>query len=370
MKPKRGTGSIYKRGNIWWIKYYQGGDPIRESSESEKESDAWKLLRRRQADITIGRFTGPDADKVTIKELSEDLKNHYTADGNKKSLEALGWRLKHLLPFFGHLKAHGLRAEQVNKYIVMRQEGDAANATIDRELAALKRMYSLGIQTEKIFRKPYIRMLRENNVRKGFYEHGEFIALRRALPDYLRPVVTFAYYTGWRREEILSLQWKQVDLANKSVRLDPGTTKNGDGRIIFLEGEPLEALIGQSEKRKHVHLPNEGSPVLLCPYVFHRNGKPIRDFRDAWAKACEATGLTGRLFHDFRRTAVKNMVDAGVPERVAMAISGHKTRSMFDRYHIVPPADLQTAASRIWAHAESKAERLTVVPLVSVGSSV
>ena len=225
-------------------------------------------------------------------------------------------------------------------------------------------MYNLRLQSETIHRKPYIPMLKENNARKGFFEHGEFVAFRNALPEYLQPLVTFAYYTGWRKQEILSLKWNQVDLNARTVRLDVGTTKNDKGRLIVLDGELLETMQGQWERRKVAEIPGQ-SPTLLCPYVFHRDGKPIRDFREAWAKARKETGLTAKILHDFRRTAVRDVVRAGVPERVAMMVIGHKTRSVFDRYNIVSEDDLKEAARRRWEYAQSQAKAAKVVPMKS-----
>jgi len=365
MRLRRGTGSIFRRGAIYWIKYYRNGQPYRETSASDKEADARKLLKQRIGEIAVGRFIGPEADKVTIRALSEDYEKDYQING-KKSLDKAKQTLKHLLPFFGDYRAHSIGTDLVRKYVSCRLEESAANATINRELAALKRMFNLGLQAEKIYRKPHIPMLQENNVRSGFFEHGEFIALRNASPDYFKPVVTFAYYIGWREQEILSLRWNQVDLNARTVRLNRGTTKEKAGRLIMLEGEPLEMIQGQWERRKVAEIPGQ-SPTLLCPYVFHRNGKRIGDIRDVWAKACVAAGLgqmveiegkkekkyVGAIFHDFRRTAIRNMVRAGVPERVAMMISGHKTRSVFDRYNIVSEDDLKQAALKVWEHAQT-----------------
>ena len=136
-----------------------------------------------------------------------------------------------------------------------------------------------------------------------------------------------------------------MDLNARTVRLGPGTTKRGQGRGIIIEGEILQVMQEQWERRKVAEIPGQ-SPTLLCPYVFHRKRNQIRGFRDLWAKACKETNLGGRVFHDFRRTAVRNMVRAGVPERVAMTVSGHKTRSVFDRYNIVNKDELKEAARK------------------------
>ncbi|HXV83814.1 MAG TPA: site-specific integrase, partial [Candidatus Binatia bacterium] len=341
-------------------------------SGSEKESEARKLLKKRLGEITLGRFIGPDAERVTIRELAQDYLNDYRINRRKSidKAERMVTRIDEdgketdsdLMVYFGDCKAHSVGADTVKKYVSRRLEAGAANASINRELAALKRMYSLGLEAEKIYRKPHIAMLQEDNVRKGFFEHGEFVAFRNALPEYFKPVVTFAYYTGWRKQEILSLKWNQVDLNARTVRLDPGTTKNGAGRLVVLDGELLETIQAQWDRRKVAEIPGH-SPTLLCPYVFHHDGKPIRDFRKAWYNARKQTGLMVKTLHDFRRTAVRNMVRAGVNERVAMSVSGHKTRSVFDRYNIVSEEDLKEAARRTWEHAQSLEQAAKVVAL-------
>jgi len=207
---------------------------------------------------------------------------------------------------------------------------------------------------------PYIPMLKESNVRKGFFEDHEFFALRDGLPVHLRPVVTFAFHTGWRKGEILGLTWEKVDLKRGIVRLDPGETKNEEGRVIYLEDELMEELKALQKNRPP-----------SCPYVFHHQGRPIRDFRASWDAACLKADLwklkkddegnevkvPTKIFHDFRRTAVRNMLRSGIREKVAMMISGHKTRSVFDRYHIVSDEDLKEAAQKQQAYHEKKDEK-------------
>lgn len=180
----------------------------------------------------------------------------------------------------------------VTRYITQRQAEKAANATINRELAALKRMFSLAKQGEKIHHAPYIPMLKENNTRRGFFERDQFEAVRKRLPGYAQPVVTFAYITGWRvRSEILALQWRQVDFKAGTVRLDPGTTKNDEGRVFVMTPE-LRACL-EAQKATTDALQHKTGRII--PWVFHRRGRPLRGFRKAWKTACEDSGLPGRI---------------------------------------------------------------------------
>src|SRR5262249_3889324 len=185
-----------------------------------------------------------------------------------------------------------------------------------------------------------------------FLESWQFDALLARLPAFLHSPMTFAYYTGWRvHSEILPLTWDRVDLEAGTVRLYRGTTKNKDGRLIHLP-QVLSDII---ERQWQEHL--ESYPE--CPYVFHRSAERIKYFRRRWVRACQEAGIVGKIPHDFRRTAVRNLVRAGVPERVAMQICGHKTRAVFDRYNIVSSTDLKEAAKRIDQAVEQGQSRLS-----------
>jgi integrase len=199
-------------------------------------------------------------------------------------------------------------------------------------------------------------MLKEDNIRKGFFEHDDFLALRDALPPYLKGIVTFAYKVGWRVSEIRGLTWSQVDLNQGIVRLEAGDTKNAEARTVYLDDELKQISRQQYAARK--------KQKKIIPYVFPNqegNGK-IGDFRGAWNAACKKAGIGKRVFHDFRRTAVRNMIRSGIPERVAMMISGHKTRSVFDRYNIVSDSDLKMAAQR----QEEYLKSITVTKTVTI----
>lgn len=297
----------------------------------------------------------PQVTRLTFDEAAADLLTEYRTNG-RRSLDHLTRRIDLALrPFFHGSRMSGVTTTDIRTYIAKRQAAGAASATINRELAALKRMYSLALQAGNLLHRPYIPMLEENNTRRGFFEAERFRSVRNHLAPNLRPIVTFAYLTGWRvPSEVVTLQWAQVDRKARIVRLEPGTTKNREARVLpYGEIRDLRDLMDR-QWRAHQALARHG---ILSPYVFVRvvrnrkektvRVRPIRSFRRAWDSACKAAGCPGRIPHDFRRTAVRNLVRAGVPERVAMQITGHKTRSVFERYNIVSEGDLEEAARKL-----------------------
>jgi integrase len=336
-KYTHGSGTVYQRGKTWWVTYYVNGKQVWESARTKDKAEARRVLQGKIGQIAEGRYAGPLADRVTFDDLAMMLLTDYQVNG-KKTLRETRVRLeKHLRPCFGGKKAHEISTADVHAFIAKRQEEGATNAEINRETAALKRAFNLAMQAEKITRKPHVPKLEENSPRQGFFEPWQVDALLPKLPDFLRPPITLAYWTGWRMySEVLALTWDRVDLEAGTVRLYKGTTKNKDGPLFFLPAE-LKAVLEQQWADHLAH----------CPFVFHRQGKRIKDIRGSWERACREAGLSGRIPHDFRRTAIRNMVRAGIPERVAMQIAGHKTRDVFDRYNIVSEGDLIEAAQKL-----------------------
>ncbi len=177
-------------------------------------------------------------------------------------------------------------------------------------------------------------MLKESAPRQEFFSEEEYHRLLAKMPEELKAPLAFAFTMGWRiKSEVLSLTWERVDRTEGTVTLLTGTTKNGKGRVIYLPDE-LRAML----EHQHQTRPAE------CPWVFHRGGKRIKDFRGAWDTACQEAFLRGKVSHDLRRSAVRNLVRAGIPETVAMKVTGHADRSVFERYNIVSPGDLQQVA--------------------------
>jgi len=346
-------GSIYRRGKRWSIKYYRNGKPFYESTHSTSRAVAVRLLKKREGEIAVGKIPGILFDKVRFDELAEDLERDHEVN-SRKSLSRTKICLHHLLKFFGGRRVTDITTADIERYIKFRQEVGVANGTINRELNILKRSLYLGVQRHppKVNRVLHVPLLKEDNVRTGFFEHSEYLALLEELPEYFRPVLTFGYHTGWRAGEITGLTWDKVDFHQGVVRLNPGETKSGEGRTIYLNQELHELLSDLHAKR-----------TLDCPWVFHRNGKRVGQYYEGWKSACRRAGLEGKLFHDLRRTAVRNLVRSGISEGVAMKMTGHKTRSIFDRYNIVSPEDLKVASEKHGAYLREQSSERKIIPL-------
>jgi integrase len=347
----RGMGRIFKRGSVYWIAYSYRNKEYRESSQSESESQARKLLKKRIGEAGTGQFLGPNEERVTFEDMADALLTDYEIN-KLRSIRSLKLSIKHLKARFALERAIDITTDKIKKYIADRQREEAANGSINRELSALKRMFKLALESGRLRFAPYIQLLEENNARQGFVDHGVFLALRDHLPVYLKDPITFLYLSGWRLGEMRALEWRDVDLAGKVVRLRPAISKNKDGRVLPLSGELLEIVERAQDERR-----------LDCPNVFHLEGQPVGDFKRSWATACRASGVGKVLVHDLRRTAVRNMIRAGIPDRVAMSLSGHKTRNVFDRYNIVSESDLALAAERLHAHLSAQPTLPKVKPL-------
>ncbi len=361
-----GRGSVYKRGAVWWIKWYRDGRPFRESSGSARKTDAQGLLARRLGDVSRGAPVSPKYDRLTFDDAAKAVVNDYRSNG-KRSIDGLERRLrKHLTPFFSGRRMVSIGTADIREFIAKRKADvivskrqresaggvtgrPVSNAEINRELAILKRAFSLAVKDGSLLHRPHVPKLAENNVRRGFFEPEQFTAVLSRLPEPLRPVIEFAYITGWRiPSEVLKLEWRQIDFTGDGqVRLDAGTTKNGDGRV-FPMTERLRVLLQEQRDYTDAFGREKGR---ICRWVFHRDGERVKSLRKAFGTACVSAGCPGRIPHDFRRTAVRNLVRAGIPEVVAMTMTGHKTRSVFDRYNIVSDGDLRDAAQKLDRHA-------------------
>ncbi len=372
-----GIGRIYKRRGTkdewptstaaWWIEFWNHSRQHRESAHTTSRAQATRLLKQRIAEISTGNFI-PHENRLTFDALESGIVNDYEING-RRSKDTILYFIKHLKQFFGSDRAIDITPDRVKAYQVHRQREGAANATVNREVSALGRMLSLAYESGKLARKPRFKLLDGERVREGFLEHGDYLTLLGNLPDYIKPVVEFLYLSGWRKGEALSLEWKDVDLQgqNPVVRLRIEKSKNKESRILPLTGRLLDLIKERVEERR-----------LDCLFVFSHNGKPIGDFKKSWKSACIRVGLgrmerqedgrlkyAGTIPHDLRRCAARNLSRAGVPESVAMQLTGHKTSSMYRRYRIVDERDLSEATQRMQAHLNTQPTTPHVVSIAA-----
>ena len=362
----KSLGYIYRDAGrrVWMMKYYQDGRLIRKTTGTDDKTEAQAALNAATTDAGRGVPTAAKVGKLKFDAAADDLLADYANNQLDSEDSAEGRIRNHLTPFFGGLKLTAIKTPLINQYIKRRRGQKASNATINRELGLLKRMFTLAHRAELITVRPYIPKLDEHNVRKGFFEDDAFDAVCRHLTPEIAAVAMTAYITGWRIDsEILPLEWRQVDLKAGTVMLDADTTKNDEPRLFPITDD-LRVVLEQRQELRAAQL----AAGHLCPWVFFRlvaegrrglsaqhrgfaavvlTPQRIKRFNKQWKTACAAAGCPGRVPHDLRRTAIRNMSRRGVPERVAMTLTGHKTRAVFDRYRIVNETDLRDAQTRL-----------------------
>ena len=331
------SGRIYQRGTIYYIAYRWEGRDYRESARSSVFADAEALLATRLAE------RAGHAASLTFDDLAAWYLDDYVVR-RLRTLDTARGRVANLRARFGGWPAMAITTEAIRTYQHTRRAAGAAAATVNRETSALSRMLQLAVRGGRLARRPvFPERLEERGPRQGFFEHAEYEAVRQHLPPPYHDVLDFAYYSGWRKREIFELQWSEVDAAGGVVRLSPERSKTRVGRVLPIS-VPIAAVLARRRAQRRA-----GDRL-----VFRRDAVTVRAWRTAWPAACRQAGVPGRLLHDCRRTAARNLVRAGVPERVAMLLTGHRSRAIFDRYHIVREEDLHEAGAQLHAYVAAQ----------------
>ena len=338
----RGDGRIYsQRGSPYlYIGYFDGsGKEHRESTKTDDRKKAQKLLDQRLREVRnaadgLGTFNSPARKRVRMKEVFEGLEQDFKFR-EIKSLEHSVAHLTALHEFFDADRALAVDKRRALEFVEAQKALGRKPATINRKLELLKQALRLAE-----FPVPKVPALAEDNARQGFFEAPEFARVHALLGSPFADIAQIAYRTGWRRSEILGLRWAWIDRAAAEMSLPD--SKNGKPRKIGID-DALSEII----ERAHAIRAYKGRSggLELSDYVFHANGRQLarRTLEKAFRKACIAAELPAKLFHDLRRTAVRNMVRAGISPTVAKKISGHKTDSMFERYNITATEDTREA---------------------------
>lgn len=350
-KRERGSGGLFKMPNsrFWYGQFYDAdGRPRRFSTHTDVKSEAAAVLRRMMSESERGLPFHGDVRKMVYEDLRKALLRNYAERGNK-SLETYAdgeetiWGLKAVDTYFKEKPVTKITTDSARDFAEQLTKAGAANGTVNRSLALLRRMLNIAHEDGKLTSVPKIRLLKAGPSRKGFLPRDQFDALLTRIPTHLKPLTVFLYYCGVRVGEALQIEWSQVDLPAAVIRLEREQTKADTARTVPLP----DVLLGMLALQE----PKEG-------LVFDGT-----NLRKAWQAACADAGLgtlekiegkrdkryTGLIVHDLRRSAVRNLVRAGVPERVAMSISGHKTRAVFDRYNITSEQDVVEAMRKVSA---------------------
>ena len=334
MKRRRtsGMGRIFRRRSrltgkelsTWWIAYFVDGKERREAAHSTEYEVAKRLLRKRLNALSEGTYTGPERERITVAALLDNLIAYYKVQGHR-SLPSARAQTKPLRDAIGSRRALEVTTGRLFGLVQEWKTAGTAPATINRRLSLLRRAYGLGKLRLDPARLDLTELFLVENSPLGRHIGADvFAAIHENLPAYLRDFFEFAYLCGTRKRHLAHTTWAHWDRAAREFTWSAKEVKAKRPHILPLDGRPLEIIEG-----RYAH------QALHCPYVFHNT----------------------------RHTAVTNLVNAGVPAHEAMAVSGHRTRSVFDRYSLTLKEQTRAALRRTTDYTETLQTDRKVVPL-------
>ena len=345
-----GQGGLVKRGKIWHAHYWDNGQEKWKTTGKTDRREALAFLR--QITEQVSRSGRIDTIAQCVGLLFADY-----VRSERESLYDVKKRVeKHILPYWGKRRPQSITIEQIDSYVESRRLAKAADGTINKELAALRRALNLAHHRGLIPAPIHIAAKPLDNARQGFLEDSQFDRLKAELPEHLRCITIMAYCVGQRRGTLTAIDKADVDLAARKIHIRAKQFANkAKPRVLPIYGDMIPALEAQMQTPGRA--------------LFTYQGERLNTFYKAWAGACERAGLKGFLFHDLRRSAVRNMVRGGLREEVAMGITGHKTRHVFQRYNIIDEKDIRDAVQKLEAREEffretrAKPEQLPKEPI-------
>jgi integrase len=330
---------LYRRGKkgLFTVELWRLGKRYVRATGTANKSQAEAFGRNLVANLETGRYL-PRQKRVTWDEIADDLETYYRIQG-RRSGNILRHALAHLRDEFGGQRAHLISANRIARYKAARLETGAAKATINRELNALSKAFSVAIENGKLSQRPAIKRLDDSdNVRQGFVSMADYLAIRECAADWLAGLTDFLYWSGVRLNEGLTLEWRNVDRVAKVIRVRAERVKNKQPHEIPIVGH-VERILTEAFARRR----------LDCPFVFHVNGRPLKKDRAEkwWKRAASAAGFAGVLIHDLRRSFVRNTRQLGMAEVLIMKFTGHRTAEVFRRYNIIDDAEKRAAMLKL-----------------------
>jgi integrase len=353
----RGEGRIFQRGSVWWLAYSRNGHEFHESADTTEERKARLYLQRRLGEIKKPEFVGPSEKRLVMDDLERKIEADYVRHG-RRSWGTVKQCLKPIKDFFLFDRLIDITPSRIEAYQDNRLKQGKARATVNREVRYLLHGFKLLFDAHEISFLPRVKLLEGENVREGFVNRPEFDAGAGLIKNEdVRDIVQFLYNSAWRSREAKDLEWSKVDTQDWVIRLSRKNEKTKKPRTLVLVGELRDII----ERRLVKRTPE-------CPYVFHRDGKPIKSFRRAFKTAFKDAGLEGTVPHDLRRSGVRNFTKAGLSESEGMSISGHRTNAIYKRYNIIDEDLQRQSLERVAAQQKREMTRRKIVPIRKMGS--
>lgn len=340
----RGDGYLFRKpgSRFVWMGFYVNGRLRRESTRETDERKALRALKQRVAEVRAATYKTPARD-VRLRHVLDCIVSDYEARG-LRSIATLKFQLQHLRDYFGDdERVSALNLPRLNRYVADRRKQGAAHNSIRGEMAHLSRALKLAVRAGILLPQqvPAVPSLPEDKSkrRRGFVYREQLVELLAGLDPDSADFIEFLFFSGWRKSEARSIEWRDYDRHIRALRLREEISKTKEPRILPLAG-PVAKII---ERRLAKRRPD-------CVFIFHRNGKRIGDFRKTWRKAKGAIGRPELIKHDLRRSSVTHNTDAGLDQKTVMELSGHKTPDVYRRYMINDAERLREAVERAGLH--------------------
>ncbi len=326
--------AIFQKGKNWYIDYYDRGKRKRKKIGKSKKL-AEQVLRDIEVKIIKKEYLGILEEKKVVFEEYAKVYLQYAKANKADSTESRDeFSISNLKAVFKGRYLFDITGEMIEKYKMVRLQ-KVEPATVNRELACLKHMYTKAIEWGYVKANPAkgIKRLKEPPGRLRYLRPNEVNALLTACSEHLRHLVVTALNTGMRRGELFSLKWPQVDLDNRKITVI--NTKNNESRVVPINQTLYRELKALSKAPKG-------------EYVFYsRYGRPFKDAREGFGAAVKRAGIEDFRFHDLRHTFGSHLVMQGVSLRTVQQVMGHKDIKMTMRYSHLSPEYVQGAIERL-----------------------
>lgn len=315
-------------------------DPKKTDSSARARHPTVRSLRAKVIQITGGTVVEKEQ-RLLIDDLVPLLERHYRISG-LRSWRKAACHLSRLTAQIGALDVATMAPSDIESYKDVRLAAGVSRGTVNQELGLLRSAINLARKQRVIAEAPEVTLFPPAPPRRGFLHAHEAARLLFSIESQdsdVADAVRLLWGLGWRSSEVIGLTWDEADAKGGSITLSPERSKTKDPRTVKLHGELRDLLIKRWNMR-------------AGPWVFHRKGKPIKDFRGVWLRACKVCSKSGLLVHDLRRSFARHALRAGVPQPIIMQIAGWKTESVFRRYAIVDEGVVEDALRKISAYRE------------------